>query len=448
MPRYEDGKRFWHVTMTGSTVTVTMGKLGQKGRTVVKRLASPGAALSYHDEIVLAKVRAGYAIALRPEPETAPVIDDPDERIDALEARLAEEPGDSEAWMVYGDLLQRRGDPRGELVALQAAAEAERLGRSTPQARVRGPAQVAMLKYFGQHVPTLLGPLAKYVKDTRDPAAPPFVWRKGMIRRAVLASGDGDIATILRELFAHPSGRMVSELALHVEHRAQTLETLDVITGDAPAALVELDLFARADLGDLASTWKRLQRLQRLYVTARSFELGDLRLPALQRARFLGLALSPSCMDSIAVAPWPVLERLELRLGTRHGTESAAFEHVKPLLVRKDMPALTHLKIRGAPFAGAICRSIANSPLAGQLVVLDLSHGSITPADAKALAAAKDQFPNLRELWIPFAGLWGDAAKSLDGVAKHVINDKRAPLDDLEAELGVDDSNHHEPVSE
>ena len=446
MPRYEDGKRFWHVSLTGTSVSVTTGKLGQKGRTSVKRLPPAGAAKSHYDELVLAKLRAGYKVIEGPElePPAEPTDHDPDDRLDALEARLAEDPSDREAWMVYGDLLQKRGDPRGELVALQAAAEAERAANP----RAKSPALTAMHKYFSRHVPALLGPLAKYVKDVRDPSAPPFVWRNGMIQRAVIASGDGDVATIVRELLEHPSGKLVSELALQVDDRAQTLAALDVISEHAPPGLVELDLFARADLGDLSATWKRLPKLRRLYLTARSFELGDMRLPALQRARFIGLALSPTCMDSIAVAPWPVLERLELRLGTRYGTESAAFEHVKPLLERGDMPALTHLKIRGAPFAGAICRAIANSPLAGQLVVLDLSHGSITPNDARHLADAKARFVNLRELWIPFAGLWGDAAKSLDGVAKHVINDKRAPLDDIEVDLGVDDSGRARAISE
>jgi uncharacterized protein (TIGR02996 family) len=205
VPRYEDGKRFWHVSLTGTSVSVTTGKLGQKGRTTVKRLANAGAARSHHDEIVLAKLRAGYKLveASEPEPAAEPSDDDPDDRLDALEARLAEDPSDREAWMVYGDLLQKRGDPRGELVALQAAAEADR----AVNPRAKSAALTAMHKYFARHVPALLGPLAKYVKDVRDPSAPPFVWRNGMIQRAVIASGDGDVAMILRELLRAPGRR-------------------------------------------------------------------------------------------------------------------------------------------------------------------------------------------------------------------------------------------------
>jgi uncharacterized protein (TIGR02996 family) len=438
VPRYEDGKRFWYIALNGATVTTTSGKLGAKGRTSTRKHRTAGAALSAHDDLVLEKKRAGFVRVEAPEPAPAPapaMIEDPDERLEELEARLAEHPGDREMWMVYSDLLQKRGDPRGELAALQAAADAERA--TNPNAK--GATQLAVARYFAQHVRALLGPLAALVRKAREPSAPPFVWQHGAIRRVELASGDGDVAAILGQVFEHPAGRLVFEVALQVDDRAQAMAALDQIAAHAPP-LVELDLFARADLGDLGDTLRRVPRLERLHVTARSFELGDLRLPALTRARFFGLALSPSCMDSIAVAPWPRLERLELRLGTRFGTESAAFEHVKPLLERADMPALTHLKIRGAPFAGAIARAIADGPLAGQLVVLDLSHGTIAPTDALYVQARKDRFANLRELWIPFGGVFGADATTFEGVAKHVVSDKRAPLDDLEVQLGVDDS--------
>lgn len=445
MPRYElDGKLFWNVSRSGTAVTVTSGKLGNKGRTTVRHHPSTAAAQVHHDDLVIAKAREGYKLVETVPPEPIQVDRTADERADALEARIVDDPEDSEAWMVYGDLLQRRGDPRGELVALQIAAEAERAANP----RARGAAQVAVGRYFATHAPALLGSLAKHVKDVRDPAVAPFLWRSGFIHRAELAAL-GDPGAIVDELLQHPSGRLLVELAFKADDRAEAVEVLDAIARMAPPALRELDLFARADLADLGNVWAKIPRLRRLYLTARSFELGDLRLPDVQRARFFALALSPRCMDSIATAPWPVLERLELRLGNRYNTESAAFEHVRPLLERADMPALTHLKIRGAPFAGAILRTLAQSPLARQLLVLDLSHGTITPQDGKT-AASSSRFTQLRELWIPFAGLWAEGAKALEGITKHLINDKRGPLDTLEHDLGVDDSDpeHYDDVDE
>lgn len=437
MSRYELDGQFWQVSRSGTAVSVTAGKLGNQGRTTVKHHPSVAAAKAHHDALVAAKQRAGFLRVDTDEPTAVRVETTRDDRAESLEARLAEDPMDREAAMVYGDLLQRRGDPRGELVALQLAAEAERV--ESPRAanpRARN-AQTAVGKYFAKHAAALLGPLAAHVKDVRDPSVPPFVWRAGFIHRLQLDAGDR--GAIAREVLRHPSGQLLVELAVKADDREAAVAVLDAVRANPPRALQELDLFARADL-ELGDLWGSIPRVRRLSLTARSFELGKLAMPAVQRARFFGLALSPRCMHAIATAPWPVLERLELRLGNRYGKVSAAFEDVLPLLVRSDLPALTHLKIRGAGFAGAICRALVGSPLAGQLVVLDLSHGTINPRDAEILAEHKARFPQLRELWIPLTGLWGDAAKGLTGVAKHVISDKRSPLDTIEAELGVDDS--------
>jgi len=436
MARYELDKEFWQISRSGTAVTVRSGKLGNKGRTTVKHHPTAAAAKLHHDELVIAKLRDGYLRVDGDDPAPPAVDTASDDRTEALVARIVEDPTDVEAWMVYGDLLQRQGDPRGELMALQHAAEARRAANP----RARGPVQAAVGKHLAKHAPALLGPLASYVKDVRDPAAPPFFWRSGFIHRLVLASGGDDLGAITEAVLRHPSGRLLQELGVRSEGRDDVHAVLDVIRREPPRALQELDLFARADLGDLGDVWAAVPRLRRLALTARSFELGELRVPAVQRARFLGLALSPRCIHAIAAAAWPVLERLELRIGNRFGKVSAAFEDLRPLLVRTDMPALTHLKIRGSGFAGAICRALAGSPLAGQLVVLDLSHGVINPQDAKILGEHASRFKELRELWIPLTGLWGDAAKALAGVAKHVISDKRSPLDTLEYDLGVDDS--------
>jgi uncharacterized protein (TIGR02996 family) len=45
------------------------------------------------------------------------------ERRAAIEAAIDDDPDDARAYAVYGDWLQEQGDPRGELIALQQAAE-------------------------------------------------------------------------------------------------------------------------------------------------------------------------------------------------------------------------------------------------------------------------------------------------------------------------------------
>jgi hypothetical protein len=123
-----------------------------------------------------------------------------------------------------------------------------------------------------------------------------------------------------------------------------------------------------------------------------------------------------------------VLQRLELRFGGRFEPSSSTIEDLQPLLVRDDLPALTHLKLRGCAFAGEALATVAGTPLARQLVVIDLSHGHVEREDLRALANHLDGFPQLRELWLPSL-IYPEAQRRLAGIAKHLISDARAALD-------------------
>jgi hypothetical protein len=249
--------------------------------------------------------------------------------------------------------------------------------------------------------------------------APPFRWRFGFIHRVEVKT-----AAILDEVLAHPSGRFVAELALRCQDSAEARAALAVIERAAPAALRELDLHVQVPhdtLGSLASLWPAVARLERLSIVAHRFELDELAVPAVRRARFAAHTMSEGSTVAIAKAPWPVLERLELDL-TR--TE-ADFVDLQPLFARADLPALTHLKIRGCAFAGAITRALIDTAMARRLQVLDLSQGEINPGDAERLARAAASFPELRELWLPLDRLRPQDIEALKKVATHVINERR-----------------------
>lgn len=156
--RYEHAGKFWSITRVGSVVTIVSGKIGNKGRTFVKHHPNEGAAVSAHDGLVLEKQREGYRIAAADAPAAmAPEAPADDDRGAALEAAIASDPEDAQAFAVYGDWLQKHGDPRGELIALQNAT---------------GPkAAAAVGKHLAQHAPRLLGSLAQLVRDVRDPHA-------------------------------------------------------------------------------------------------------------------------------------------------------------------------------------------------------------------------------------------------------------------------------------
>jgi hypothetical protein len=182
------------------------------------------------------------------------------------------------------------------------------------------------------------------------------------------------------------------------------------------------------------ATTTALPALARLTIAGGSYALPALAVPTVRRASFLAKAMSSAAVTAIAAAPWPVLERLELRLARYNGACEADFHDLRPLLVRGDLPALTHLRLRGAPFAGAIARAVATSPVARRLQVLDLSGGSMSPQDVAALVHHAGNFADLRELWLPAVALTRPPP-GLASVAKHVLPDTRRPIDTLEDAL-------------
>ena len=425
--RYEHGGRFWTITRVGSVLTIISGKVGNKGRTVTRHHANEGAAISAHDQLVLEKQREGYRIAEAEAPAAKPAVEVPadDNRGPGLEAAILADPDDAQAFAVYGDWLQRLGDPRGELIALQQSAA------STPKAAA------AVGKHIAQHAQHLLGPLAAHVRDVRVPDAAPFFWKHGFIHRAELASRKGHpLDETLAQLFAHPSAKFLVELAVRAYDRADALAVLDLVRQSAPPTLRDLDVFARADLGRVdGAIWRGLPRLERLGIAARGYELTRLAVPTLKRGKFLATSISSATIEAIVTAPWPVLERLEIRFCSQLGSAEADFHDLRPLLQRTDMPALTHLKLRGCPFAGAVVRALAIAPLARQLHVLDFSGGDFSPQDLAMLAAHATSFPNLKELWLPYNYVNAKVQQQLAPVAKRVIPDSKGPVDTLDHDL-------------
>ncbi len=128
------------------------------------------------------------ALALRGDVQ-APlaVAAKPDGRVDDLLAQIAANPDDDELRRVYGDLVAERGDPRGELIAIQLAPFT-----STTQSRV--------LSLIRKHARTFLGPLGalvdlkeiRFVRGFLDrvslggPATPFDAWAGALAPRARL----------------------------------------------------------------------------------------------------------------------------------------------------------------------------------------------------------------------------------------------------------------------
>ena len=226
MARYELAGRYWSIARgdAGTSLTTTSGKRDEPGRSTTRRYASAAAAEAQLDAMVLDKLRAGY----RP----VDVVAAPrDADAAALETRIVEHPADDAAYAVYGDWLQRQGDPRGELIALQLAREAE-VARGVTRSKLAA----AIGKLVERQASVLLGDLAALVPDVRELSAAPLIWRRGFIHRVVLDSRAGELGAIVGQILAHPSGRFVRELALQCDDLDDAHRVVDVLCERVPPA--------------------------------------------------------------------------------------------------------------------------------------------------------------------------------------------------------------------
>lgn len=280
----------------------------------------------------------------------------------ALEAAIERDPDDLEAFAVYGDYLAEQGDPRGELIATQLAAE-------------RDPAlEREALRVFAKHRDYLLGPLGSMI------AANAFTWRAGFIRSAkispdrLLIEGGARVATSLAEvvaaLLAHPSGRFLAELEIRAQDRdvynrnlGSQREVVSVLANARPRVLRRLQLgdtsYGIAVWGSIGYALPALAGLHTLRVEG-DFHLGPTSAPTLRE-----LVLSPTPFRSklayqLAEAPWPALASLTLDM------TSSPIDLAR-LLERANMPSLRHLGVPGYRRVNRFLEALERLPLAAQL---------------------------------------------------------------------------------
>jgi uncharacterized protein (TIGR02996 family) len=240
--------------------------------------------------------------------------------VEPLEQLIVARPDDAETWLVYADWLSTRGDPRGELIALQLRGE-----------QATGDGERRALREAAEMCIVVHG-LAPRIPEGRTIER---AWRRGFVDRlalgwavdptsAELAAGTArgpwdDAPEQVAATIEHPALRFVRELALGPATSAE-------IAGALAAA--ELPLLERLELQVI--DWPELEDV----------------------------------VEAIAARPWPRLSSLSLgvaryRTLMHAGLFSEAFER-GPLVAHDDVrrlaaatPALRTLELAGCRlFAG------------------------------------------------------------------------------------------------
>lgn len=330
-------------------------------------------------------------------------MSEPLRRNTELEEAILEDPLDPAAWLVYGDWLQSEGDPRGELVIVQAH-------------HARDPGNPVLLErqreLFGLHGPLLTQGLEPWLEPTllQDGRArqPLFrvSWEFGFLWTATASAEYTIDETVdgLRALLDHPSGHFLHALALPSPSENQWPRLIYALTErERPLRILLLGTSNASDrpsfnpLGDLGRLWSRLPHLRSLEIRGGLFSVGGgFHLPHLRELTIATGSLQREVLLAINSRSWPHLERLELWFGSRRCT--CTLPDLEAIFDGGKFPRLRHLGLRNCAFVDRICNSLSGAKVTRQLHVLDLSLGALTSIGVGALVSARRAFEHLAVL--------------------------------------------------
>jgi len=364
--------------------------------------------------------------------------------MDALEAAIAADPDAREGYLVLGDWLQERGDPRGELIAIGAEL-------------AKSPFDAAMQRNHAAHLaahPELLGPLQGCLDVVTE-----LDWYCGFIRGCRVAytkdrfnapsparrkPGDLEdvaIADVIGWLLDDPApGRFLQHLVVGlVRQDANQYDTITEVLARRPRPTLRsltLGDFARdecelnwSDLGDLSRLWAAVPELERLVLRGGTMGLGGIQLPVLQELTTITGGLDAGSARAIADAEWPALTKLSLQYGPE---SDAGFDAIAPLLAGAHLPRLRHLGITNFGDTDAVCEALPRAAILPRLAVLDLSMGTMSEAGLAALLRDAGKLAHLERIELDDNYLPATARARLAAVLPNVRFGTQRELDDGE----------------
>ncbi|MEZ4316990.1 MAG: WGR domain-containing protein [Myxococcota bacterium] len=308
--------RFWEVDLKGTELVVTTGERGRKPRTRSQKLRTAELAASKLIQAIREMTAAGWVEVGAELPEAG---------VDDAHAAVLAAPDDPAGYLVLGDQLQAAGDPRGELVAVQAAlAGAEREDLRKQERRL-----------LAEH------PFARPLEGLETPWE--LEWYCGYVRRLALrADAFGtETAEVLEELV--DTGSLAFLRHLRLDGDAQFDALAHALGRRTWPVLTTLELGSTGQMGRMTrpvgDLLRMAPRLERLTVAADLDALGSLRHP-----RLVELELRVRRGDSLReldLTGLPALERVALAV------QQPWLADRRSLAEAVDVP-LTRLTLEGA----------------------------------------------------------------------------------------------------
>lgn len=199
----------------------------------------------------------------------------------------------------------------------------------------------------------------------------------------------GQVTTLLLGQWSDASDPLPTEQVVPLLAALPALTALFV--GDMTFDESEISWIDWADLGAVLAATPNLETLQlRGGCTPMTGDDVMLAPPSLPRLRSLTVesgGLLPAYLTALLAADLPVLERLEVWLGTENYGGIDTVEPLAALLTGDLFPTVTSLGLRNAEIADEIAVALAGAPILTRITDLDLSLGTLTDVGVDALAA-------------------------------------------------------------
>ena len=267
---------------------------------------------------------------------------------------------DVDGILVYADALMTRGDPHGNLIALQQ-------GKKSRQANA----------WLAKHAPAILGELAK--SDVK------LEWQSGFIRKASLTEWEDDAPTMVElydQLRACPAAQLIVELQLDqapmdvpscTTERGYCYEPLFAHMVKHPVATLRT-LRVGADVNKpeyncmhgLARVLAKHPGLEKVTINGGVYDFGSPKLPKLRTLRILA-DHDAATIKKLARAHLPALDELDVHGGGTEEDPPTAADYAK-LFAGERTPKLRRLVFSShADGFVDVVRELLRSPLLRRL---------------------------------------------------------------------------------
>jgi predicted DNA-binding WGR domain protein len=387
MPRYElsegTSHKFWDITLEGTTLKISYGRIGTAGQSTTKDLGSEAAAKKEHDKLVAEKTKKGYVLAA---PAGAAGAADPGEARRPLVGLEREVSNDEHP----SKIIHRRIADFDAEVGLKDAA--------------KGVAYRLHVDYDDAD-----GFAEKWSQLSADE-------RFGQLQALVIGSWDSEMG----------SGTTSDEVMTTLVAAKDQLPDLRVLfLGDVIQEECEMSWIEQADFAPVVNAYPKLEHLR----VRGPRVMGVLKAPNLRSLALETGGLDRGVVQSLASSELPELEYLELWLGTDDYGANVTVEDLAPLFSGKLFPKLRYLGVRDAELADAVAKALATAPIVERIRVLDLSLGCLGDEGAEALAASP-AIASLERLDVHHHYMTDVGVKALKGLGIDVdVSDKKTPDD-------------------